>query len=96
MSAQHTPGPWEWALYAPGWRLVGPAPAHTTVRAPVLISHASADGRLIEAAPELLVAAQDSLTLVNDLIAGIGVSDDRLQIERERLEAAIAKVEGRA
>lgn len=53
---KHTPGPWDWDLYARGYVLVGAAPAHSSVRQPVVISHASADGRLITAAPELLQA----------------------------------------
>lgn len=94
MSAQHTPGPWIVEHWHRGESqvvaLVGQK--KSLICAGVL----TPDAHLIAGSKDLLAASIDSLNLVNDLIAGIGVSDDRLQIERDRLEAAISKAEGRA
>lgn len=55
-----------------------------------------ADAHLIAAAPDLLGADDTALALVNDLIAGIGITDDRLREVGGKLAAAIAKAKGGA
>mgnify|MGYP000896337641 CR=1 FL=1 len=91
MSTKHTPGPWSWELYARGYALVGAAPRHSSVPQPVVVSHASADGRLIAAAPDLLDALHAASAALDYVLRG--TDDPRIARDLATVNAAISKAE---
>jgi len=100
MEAKHTPGPWindGKTISAP----VAPDESQTYIAPVAFIEDGwtedmqNANARLIAAAPDLLVAAEELLALLS---AGPAGDDTDSKCERSRiaaLQAAVAKAEGR-
>jgi hypothetical protein len=86
MNANHTPGPWK----REGVDIYANAPANVRPHIAHVIYGATADARLIAAAPELLEA-------LTDLVGGCGKEGDLFSSEAmAKARAAIAKAEGGA
>ncbi|MBX9816058.1 MAG: hypothetical protein K2X76_15275 [Sphingomonas sp.] len=104
MSAQHTPGPWEWRCFGDGrrredWCLVSLAAIEAgTSSVPAIVADGpdTADGILRAAAPDLLtalIAMRERWELYSGGIGHAGQTDDRLM---RQADAAIAKATGAA
>ena len=98
MSAQHTPGPWQFYVDTPStepnWHIVTNA-SRMRVIANIHIEPGNAmdeaNAQLISSAPDLLEALKDVLRIARTASIGVTVNKVRL----ERAEKAIAKAEGR-
>lgn len=96
----HTPGPWEvrkWGREGDEWPYarwsIGQVNGGAVVISPRYpYSNFEADARLIAAAPDLLVALKEALTLVDEAQTGVSVQWTMRWQEKSR--AAIAKAEG--
>lgn len=105
-AAQHTPGPWHVVRYGDGDSLVICTDKAGNQRIAFMAvpgARLQADRRrswkqiqanacVIAAAPELLEANQSALTLVCDLLSGVGVTDERLN----HVAAALLRAKNKA
>jgi hypothetical protein len=102
MSAQHTPGPWtaDWNSGSHGYTIAGDhiaiGTAFSLLGKRYGTGEASANARLIAAAPELLAALGLLETASRRVAEGHEMPDAYLRKMCERARAAIAKAEGRA
>lgn len=88
---KYTPGPW----FASEDGEVYSKPSYTSV-AMVLMNERGADNaRLIAAAPELLEALKDARSMLSAVEVSDGEDGDPWDRAISRIEAAIAKAEGR-
>ena len=89
----HTPGPWKWFNYPDG-RMLLTAPSEAVIHCPGAPMGCTAeDQALIAAAPDLLAALKEAEEFVHGWMEQNTGARELAALER--IEAAIAKAEGR-
>jgi len=91
---KHTPGPW---LHQPVYKAGHLIRNRITAGLREIISDVNDpdDAPIIAAVPDLLDCAYDALFLTNDLMGGVGVTDEQIKNVYEKLISALEKAEGR-